>query len=83
MKLIGNSGYDMCIINLEKHKKVQYFNASEVSRAVNDCYFCDLNELEDFLRFLLIKKKHRFQTPNSDRVFRLRVCKITYATILP
>ena len=56
MKLIGNSGYGKCITNLEKHKEVQYFNASEVSGAVNDSYFCDLDELdEDFLRFLLIK----------------------------
>ena len=57
MKLIGNSGYGKCITNLEKHEKVQYFNASEVSGAVNDSYFCNLDELdEDLLRFLLIKK---------------------------
>ena len=49
MKLIGNSGYGKCVTNSEHHKKIQYFNASEVSEAVNDSYFCDLNELdEDF-----------------------------------
>ena len=56
MKLIDNFGYSKCITNLEKHKKVQHFNASEVSVAVNDFYFCDLDELdEDFFEVFLIK----------------------------
>ena len=64
MKLIGNSGYGKCITNLEKHKKVQYFNASEVSGAVNDSYFCDLDELdEDFFEVSFNKKSIEFKLP--------------------
>ena len=64
MKLIGSSGYGKCITNLEKHKKVQYFNASEVSGAVNDSYFCDLDELdEDFFEVSFNKKSIEFKLP--------------------
>ena len=64
MKLIGNSGYGKCITNLEKHKKVQYFNASEVSGVVNDSYFRDLDELdEDFFEVSFNKKSVEFKLP--------------------
>ena len=64
MKLIGNSGYGKCITNLEEHKKVQYLNASEVSGAVNDSYFCDLDELdEDFFKVSFNKKSVEFKLP--------------------
>ena len=70
MKLIGNSGYGKCITNLEKHKKVLYFNASEVSGAVNDSYFCDLDELdEDFFEVSFNKKSIEFKLPIQIRFF--------------
>ena len=63
IKLIGNSGCGKCITNLEKHK-VQYFNASEVSGALNDFYFCDLDELdEDFFEVSFNKKTIEFKLP--------------------
>ena len=52
------------ITNLEKHKEVQYFNASEVSGAVNDSYFCDLDGLdEDFFEVSFNKKSIEFKLP--------------------
>ena len=64
MKLIGNSGYGKTITNIENHRCVKYFNKEEVSKAINDPLFSNLEVINDDLYEVeTFKKSLHFSLP--------------------
>ena len=64
MKLIRNSGYEKTITNTENHRSVKYFNKVEVSKAINNPLFLNLDAITDGLYEVeTFKKSLNFSLP--------------------
>jgi len=47
MKLIGNSLYERCVMNKEKHVSMNYANDNNITKRINDPHFKDLDKISE------------------------------------